>query len=435
MIALSAYWSFFMRCSNFGFIAICLVAGLAVAGDTWPQWRGPHRDGKSDETGLKLEWNGDAKPQLAWMAEGFGGGYASVSLDKDRIYTVGNFDDGQAVIAADAKTGTILWKRSITDSKPKHDYEGSRSTPTLDGNFMYVIASNGSIACLKVDGGEIIWQRDFKDFEGRLMSGWGFSESPLVDGDLVLCTPGADKAVVVALNKRTGKDVWQCAIDPAVFGSRGKEGAGYSSIVISHAAGVKQYVQLFGRGLVGISEQGKMLWGYGPVANGVANISTPIVDGDFVFGSTAYGTGSALLQISKEGNGLKADEKYFLDQKTMQNHHGGMVLVDGYIYCGHNQNAGIPVCVELKTGKIMWEGNRRTTPGDGSAAAVYADGHILLRYQDGTVATLAATPERLTVTGKFKPEYQERESWSHPVIANGKLYLREQDKLMCYDLK
>lgn len=422
-----------MRSSLTGIVVMLLASATALAGDTWPQWRGPNRDAKSDEKGLKLDWAEGEGPKLAWITEGFGGGVASVSIDRDRIYTVGNFPEGQSVVAADVKTGNVVWKHPITNGPPKHSHEGSRCTPTLDGEHLYVVSSNGSIACLKAADGEIVWQRDFKDFDGKMMSGWGYSESPLVDGDLVLCTPGADSAVVVALDKKTGKDVWKCAIEP--FGNKGKEGAGYSSIVISHAGGVKHYVQLIGRGVLGISEQGKTLWNYGGVANGVANISTPVVDGDYVFASTAYGTGSALLHITKEGDGLKAEEKYFLDQKTMQNHHGGMVLLDGYVYCGHNQNAGIPVCVELKTGKMMWDANKRQAPGDGSAAAIYVDGHILMRYQNGIVATFAAKPDGMVVTGKFKPEYQERESWAHPVIVAGKLYLREQNKLMCYDLK
>ncbi|MCA9153254.1 MAG: PQQ-like beta-propeller repeat protein [Planctomycetales bacterium] len=421
--------------------ALCCFSISAAAADApWPQWRGPQRDAHSPEKGLNLNWEA-AEPKLAWIGEGLGEGYASLSCDGDRLYTTGNKDKGQAVLAVSAANGSVIWETSLTDQVPRHGYEGSRCTPTIDGDRLYVVASSGAIVCLNKADGAVVWRKNFADeWNGKMMSGWGFSESPLVDGDWVLCTPGGPEAMIVALNKQNGEEVWRSAVDDfgGAAGKNGKglkKGAGYSSIVVSNAAGVKQYVQLVGQGVIGVrASDGKFLWGYDGVANGTANIPTPIPTGDYVFCSTGYNTGSALLHLTKDGEGVKAEEVYFLPGNVMQNKHGGMVLVDGHVYCGHGNGSGIPICVELKTGDVKWGGDKRG-PGSGEAAVIYADGHIIYRFQDGTVASVEATPAEMKVKGSFKPAFQQGKSWAHPIIANGRLYLREQDKLMCYDLR
>jgi outer membrane protein assembly factor BamB len=405
--------------------------GVSAKGE-WRQWRGPHRAEKSPETGLLKDWEAK-KPELVWMAEGMGSGFASVSVAGGKVYTMGNKGNSQTVVAVNAADGKVLWETQVTDAKPKHDYEGARCTPAVDGDRLYVISSNGGIHCLNKDSGELVWSKDFaKEWKGFMMSGWGFSESPLVDGDLVLCTPGANDAVIVALNKQTGEEVWRAKMPK--IGDKGKDGAGYSSIVISNGAGVKQYVQLVGRGVISVrASDGKFLWGYNPVANGVANIPTPLIKDDYVFCSTGYGTGSALLQLSKEGDGVKAEEKYFLDAKTLQNHHGGMVLLDGHVYCGHAHNEGFPICVELETGKVVWGGKRGA--GKGSAGVTYADGNFIFRYQSGDVALVGATTEGYQLKGTFKPAHIQGPSWAHPVVAGGRLYIRNMQRLTAYDIE
>ncbi|MCA9080656.1 MAG: PQQ-like beta-propeller repeat protein [Planctomycetaceae bacterium] len=409
----------------------CCVLLVSSAQADWPQWRGAARDGKADAQGLKLNWEAKA-PQHVWTVEGMGEGYASMAIVGGRIYTTGNQSDGQAVTCVSAENGEKIWSTPLTDKKPKHGYEGSRCTPTIDGDRLYVVTSNGQISCLRTGNGEIVWARDFQDFGGKMMSGWGFSESPLVDGDWVLCTPGGSDAMIVALNKQTGEEVWRSAVPE--LGDAGKDGAGYSSIVISHGAGVKQYITLVGRGVIGVrAEDGKYLWGYNKVANGTANIPTPIPIGDYVFASSGYGTGACLLKLEASGSGVEATEEYFLDAKTFQNHHGGMILDGDYIYAGHQHNKGFPICLEWKTGEVKWGGNIRPE-GKGSAAITYVDGQIIFRYQDGLIALISASPEGYALNGTFTPEFQEKESWSHPVVVDGKLYLREQNKLMCYQL-
>jgi outer membrane protein assembly factor BamB len=283
-----------------------------------------------------------------------------------------------------------------------------------------------------------VWSRNFKDWDGQLMSGWGFSESPLVDGDHVICTPGGKAGMMVCLDKMTGEQIWAAVLESSDFDSGASQlnaGAGYASAVISNGGGVKQYVQLIGRGLIGVrASDGEVLWCYSRVGNRTANISTAIVDGDFVFGSSGYNTGSALLKLAADSRGgVRAQEVYWLGPKQLQNKHGGMTLVDGYIYCGHGNGSGLPICVEMATGNIAWGPER--AKGKGETSLVYADGHLVLRREDGTVILAKATPNEFQVVQSFKPAFQKQESWAHPVISGGNLYLREQEKLMCYRLK
>jgi outer membrane protein assembly factor BamB len=265
-----------------------------------------------------------------------------------------------------------------------------------------------------------------------MMSKWGFSESPLVDGDRVLCTTGSDKAMIVCLNKKTGDEIWRSSVPDQ--GEKGKPGAGYSSIVISEGAGVKQYVQLIGRGLIGVrASDGKLLWSYNHIANGVADIPTAIVRGDYVFGSTGYGDGgSGLLKLVRNGDGVDAVEQYYKSAKELQNHHGGMILIGDHLYLGHGHNEGFPTCIDLISGDLKWGKVRGA--GSNSACVTYVDGHIIYRYQSGDVALVEATPDAYKLKGSFKPVFQEKQSWAHPVVVKGKLYLREQNVLMCYDL-
>lgn len=407
------------------------AAERKTASGEWPQWRGPERNGLSSETGLNTDWETNP-PRLLWTASGLGEGYASVAVSGGRIYTTGNLESGQGVTAIDARNGERIWSQPFTEGVPQHSYTGSRCTPTVDGDKLYVVSSEGTIACLRTKDGAIVWRRHFKDdWKGRMMSGWGFAESPLVDGDRVIFTPGGKDAMLVALNKNTGEEIWRSAVPK--IGAKGNEGAGYGSIVISAGAGVKQYVQMIGRGVISVrAEDGKFLWGYNAVANGTANIPTPIVQGDFVFCSTGYHTGAALLKIAKEDDAVVAEEVYFLPATTFENHHGGMVLVGDHIYCGHKHNNGFPTCLEMKTGEVVWGGARG--PGSGSAAVTYCDGHLIFRYQSGDVALIEASPEGMHLKGVFKADFVQSPSWAHPVVAGGCLYLREQDKLMCYDL-
>jgi outer membrane protein assembly factor BamB len=309
-----------------------------------------------------------------------GKGFSSISIAEGKIFTLGKRKGDAELIALDLADGKELWATRVGGGDPN-------CTPTVEGGLVYALGREGDLVCCEADSGKEVWRKNYRqDFGGKMMSSWGYSESPLVDGDHLICTPGAQDAIMAALDKKTGKLIWKTAM-PQNVGNRGGDGAAYSSVVISNAAGVKQYVQLTGRGVISAdAKTGKLLWGYNKIANGTANIPTPIVDGNFVFCSTGYGTGAALLEITKNRSVLSPREVYFLDAKDFQNHHGGMILLDGYIYCGHGHNNGFPVCFNMKSGKQAWNGGRG--PGGGSAAVVYADGELYFRYENGVMAMM-----------------------------------------------
>ncbi len=393
----------------------------------WPQWRGPNRDGKSTETDIVDEFTG-AGPPLLWEVDGLGSGYSSIAVANGIIYTLGRRENMEQLIAINIATGQEIW--SVDVGNGSH----SNGTPTVDGNRVYAIGLQGNLVCADTSSGEIIWQKNFsRDFGGEMMSGWGYSESPLIDGQQLICSPGARNAMLVSLDKKTGVERWRAAVPD--YGDRGTNGAGYSSVVISEAAGVKQYVQLTGQGVIGIrARDGHFLWGYNDVANNTANIPTSIVSGDYVFCSSGYGTGAALLHLTRDRDEFLVKEVYFLKAKTFQNHHGGMILVGDYIYAGAQHNEGFPICIELKTGKVAWGGNQRG-PGSGSAAITFVDGKLIFRYQNGIVALIDANEKEYRLRGSFMPRYQKDNSWAHPVVAGGRLYLREQDRILCYDIR
>jgi outer membrane protein assembly factor BamB len=403
-------------------------------GADWSQWRGTNRDGICSETGLLKSWPTDG-PALLWEITGLGPGYSSMTIVNGKLYTMGDIslDSGKAqcVLAYDLATQKQVWAAKVG---PVHNDGGPRCTPTVDDGLVYAIGTSGDLVCVDARTGNVRWSKNLeKDFEGS-NPGWRYSESPLIDGDKLLCTPGGRSAVMAALNKKTGEIIWKCSMPD--IGRRGKDEAGYSSIVISEAAGVRQYVQLTNKGLIGVAaKDGRFLWGYNKIANNVANIPTPIVCGNFIFCSTAYNTGSALLELTAAGDGVEAKEIYFLDAKTLQNHHGGLVRVGDYIYGGHDHNKGKPSCIEAKTGKVMWQADQ---PGGGSAAVLYADGNLYFRYEDDTLALIEADPQNYNLISTFKLPKRPGMSgpgWSHLVIVDGRLYARHSDVLMVYDIK
>ena len=423
-----------MTVKRFGSILLtpavaAIFAGTLIAND-WHQWRGPNRDGIALEKGLLDRWPEDG-PTIAFRSKGLGSGMASVAIAEGKICTIGNIAGNTHLICLKQSDGSILWKTSFTP-----DRGAANGTPTIDleTGLVYGLSFDGILVCCRLKDGEVVWKKSFPgDFQGKMESVWGYSESPLIDGERLICTPGASDAMVACLNKKTGETIWKGQAPKGNL--RGNDGAGYSSVVISNAAGRKQYVQLIGHGIVSYdANTGELLWNYDRVANRTANIPTPLVKDDFVFCSTGYDDGgTALLQVSKSGSTLAVKEVYYKSSKELQNHHGGMVMVGDYVYMGHGHNNGFPACIEWRTGEDHWEKGRGA--GSGSAAILYADNKLFFRYQDGIMAMIDSDTKKYNLLGKFKLATHNGESWPHPVIVDGILYIRDQDDFIAYSLK
>lgn len=412
-----------------------LVSGSSlsplVAAEAWPTFRGPDRTAVSPDTGLLQAWP-EGGPKLLWETTGLGRGYASVSVAGDQLITLGDNlpslgDDKDEYLLSLAKSnGAIQWKTKLGPAwnEGSSNWQSSRSTPTIDGDRVYALTAFGKLICCKTSDGTELWRKDLKkDFEGKKGDGWGYSESVTIDGKHLICTPGSDKNTMVALDKMTGELVWSSQRE-------GDRGAGHASIVISNIGGTKVYVQTTASGAMGVrAADGKLLWTY-DIDNTTAVIPSPIVKGDLVFFAAGYKRGGALLKQVAGDNGEVSVEEVYPLNTALANKHGGIVLVGDYLF-GDSDDAGIPFCAELMTGNIVW---KERGPGRNSVTVAAADGCLYLGFQDGTIALLRAS-EKYEKLGEFKaPGSGERPSWAHPVIIGGKLYLREQDRVLCYDV-
>ncbi len=406
-------------------------AWSASPAGSWPTFRGLERTAVAPDTGLLTEWP-DGGPKLVWESAGAGRGYSSLAIASGRIYTMGDApstaeDKDEYLLCFNQTNGQQLWKAKTGEAWNEGDpsWQGSRSTPTVDANRVYVLTPHGVLICVDTRGKEI-WRKDLREeFDGDKADGWGYSESVLIDGHKLVCTPGSEKNTMVALDKLTGETIWTMSRED-------DRGAGHASIVISEIGGTRIYVQTTGSGAMGVrAEDGKLLWTY-DIDDTTAVIPTPIVRGELVFFAAGYGRGGALLKQVPGDDGEIAVEEMFPLNRALANKHGGVVLYEDHLY-GDSDDGGRPYCAELLTGKVLWEGRGS---GRNSASVVAADGHVYIRYADGTMTLVEANPAAFKEVGSFKiPGSGERPSWSHPVIFDGRLYLREDDKLLCYELK
>lgn len=389
----------------------------------WPQWRGPERTGVSKETGLLGNWP-TGGPKLVWKNTSLGAGYSTPSIARGHIFGLSFRGKDEVVWVLDEATGKEIWSQRLAKAqhtKASQGNEGSHSTPTVDGDAVYVEGIQGDIACLNLRDGEIRWQKSLVGDFGGDVPIWGYSESPLVDGDQVIFTPGGNTATLVALDKKSGATVWKSAVP-------GGNTAAYSSPVVAEIDGQRQYVQLLHQGVVGVSaKEGRFLWRYDKPANNVANCTTPIVSGNLVFAASGYGNGGGLARVTRKGDQFQADEVAF--SKHMKNHHGGVVLIDGYYYGA--DDPGSLACLDAKTLQVMWEERK---PGKGSISA--ADGRLYYRNEAGPIVLVDASRKGYVERGRLdQPDRTRQSAWPHPVIANGKLYIRDQNVLLCYDVK
>ena len=404
-------------------LAVSLLALPLVAAD-WPQFRGPNRTGVSEEKGLLKSWPADGPPQ-AWKTEGVGIGFSSMAIAGDRVFTMGDLKDGCHVFAIDRAKGGIIWKTMI--GKSGGNYAGPRCTPTVDGDSVYALGQFGDLVCLNVKDGSVRWKKNLPtDFKGK-SGGWNYTESPTVDANKLIVTPGGPEATMVALDKKTGAVIWKGVIPNG-------ESAGYSSIVVADIGGTRQYVQLLSNGLASFSAaKGALLWRFGTdrdrFGGNTANIPTPIVKGNQVFASAGYGRGAALVTVSSAGGKFDVKEEYW--KKDQNNKHGGVINVGDIVY-GDRDDSGRPWAIDFKTGEVKWTKQDRSK-GSGSASPTYADGMLYIRYANGWVSLVQ--PKDGSEVSSFKIPNGTSNCWAHPVVLDGKLYIRENDAVWCYDVK
>jgi len=421
-----------MRLSRYDPVALTSVLGVtlvltATAADC-AQWRGPERNGVSRETGLLPEWPPEG-PKLLWTKSDLGAGYAAPAVAGDRLYVLGNEGiENEFVQAIDVRDGHRVWSTrlgNVGNPKQNPNMPAARSTPTVDGECLFALGSDGDLACLEVGTGKARWQKSLRvDFGGK-PGEWAYAESPLLDGDTLVCTPGGDAATVVALRKQTGEIIWKAALPEA-----GE--AAYASAVVVEAGGVRQYVQLLQKGLFGVDAQsGRLLWRYGrAVSRFNANIPSPLAAAASVYWASA-GTGAGAVKLVSRDDRVEIEEVYF--EAKLPTAIGGAVKVDEYLY---GTTAQAMLCVDFATGQVKWEER-----GLGAASLCYADGRLYLHGESGEAGLVEPSPQGYREKGRFAPPDQPKRSspmekaWAYPVVSNGRFYLRDHGQLWCYDVK
>ena len=401
-----------------------MMAQPVCAAD-WPQWRGPERNGHSSETGLLREWPQDG-PKLRWQINNVGAGFSTPSVAGGRIYLLGNEGlENEFVLALSTEDGHRLWVAKLGKvGRPEQNpnFPAARSTPTEDGQLLYALGSDGDLVCLETEDGKERWRKHLvADFAGQ-PGDWAYAESPLVDGDALICTPGGSDATMVALDKMTGSLLWKCAIPEA-------DNAGYASIAAAEFSEVRQYVQFLAKGLAGVeAKTGKLLWRYARTAKGAPGVVMTLVTDGYVFSSTSV-AGGALIQPVKKDGAFVAEEVYFSPKLRFDM--GGVVKVGNYLY---GTSSALTLCVEFKTGAIQWQ--ERTK----SLTWLAADDRLYVHADDGNVALIEPSNEAYREKGRFLPQHRPAEhgeftALSYPVLANGRLYIRELNALWCYDVE
>jgi outer membrane protein assembly factor BamB len=411
------------------FLATSLPVLLAqtLFGHDWPQWRGPARNGLSQETGLLKEWPKEG-PKLLWTAKGVGSGYSTPAVAGERLYLLANQGlDNEFVLCLSVKDGQRVWSTplgKVGNPNQQPSFPAARSTPTVDGEQIYALSSDGDLACLGTDG-KVRWSKNIRTEFGGQPGTWAYAESPLVDGDAVICTPGGRESTVIALNKKTGEVIWKCAVP-------GGDQAAYASAMPADVGGIKQYVQFVQKGLLGIeAKTGKLLWRYDRTAQGSpAVIPSPVVRGGSVY-SAAARSGGGLVSLKANDGAVTAEQVYF--SPKLPTAIGGAVLVGDCLYA---TTATALECVEFATGNVKWEDRAM-----GPASLCCAEGRLYLHGENGEVGLVEAKPDGYRERGRFTPpELPKRanpmeKAWAYPVVANGKLFIRDLGLLWCYDIK
>jgi len=393
-------------------LVCCSAHAAAQTGGNWPQWRGSNRDGISKETGLLKQWPENGPP-LVWKATGAGGGYSSFSISNGRMYTMGLRGDKELVIAFDVATGKEVWATAHGSAFRNDRGDGPRGTPTVDGENIYSLGGNGDLSSINLKTGKLNWTMNVLQKFGGSNIVWGISESPLVIGEKVLVNAGGPGASIVALNKKDGSLIWKSQSDRA----------GYSSAIPVQVGNTTQVVFFtHTRGLGLDLKDGKLLWEYPRAANNVANAATPIVRGNRVFITSDYGNGGGVVEIKADGT---AQEVYFT--KDMRNHHSSSILIGDHLY---GFSGGILTAMRFDNGEVAWKDR-----SVGKGSIVYADGNLYALSENGVVGLVEVTPTGYKEKGRFRIPQENLPTWAHPVVAGGRLYLRDQDTIYAYDVR
>lgn len=402
-----------------GIACLILLAGGAARADDWPQFRGPQRDGKSAETGLLKQWP-DEGPKLLWSVENAGAGYASVVAVGDRIYTTG-LDGETGHLCAYDLGGQLLWKKPYGPGWTGSSRTGTRTTPTIDGGQAFVMTGHGRVVCLDADTGQVQWSVDTKEAWGAQSLRWGITESLLVHGDAVICTPGGDGADVVALNRNTGDTIWTC--------DQIGEKSAYCSPILLRRNEKDLVITLTGKSLVALDwDTGELIWQHPHKASYGIHAVSPVYHGDRLYITSGYG-GQRGEMLELSANGQEVTSKW--RDKTLDCHHGGVLVHDGHLYGTNDRNRSGPwVCLDLETGTLVGE-----TKGVGKGSAVFADGMLVGYGENGQVGLIKASPDDFGLLSSFEITKGEGEHWSHPAIADGRLYIRHGNTIMAYDIK
>jgi outer membrane protein assembly factor BamB len=405
---------------------------ISSATSDWPQWRGPQRDGISRESGLLIQWPAEG-PKLLWQVNDLGDGFSTPSVAGTRIYLMSNRGmENEFVQALSTQDGKPIWATrvgAVGNPNQNPPFAKARSTPTVDGDFIYALGSDGDLACLEAKSGKIRWQKSLRKEFGGQPHEWAYAESPLVDGDAVVVTPGGEQATIVALNKKTGSVIWKSAVP-------GADPAGYASAIVVQGSGRKQYVQFLSKGIVGVdAKTGAFLWRYKEVVKGPAQAFTPVARDDYVYGG-ALSIGGGLVRLKTNGSGVAAEQVYF--ERGLPNGFGGAVLVGANLYGTEIAGRSL-VAVEFTTGKVRWKAENF-----GMCSLAYADGHLYIHKENGDFVLAEATHEAYREKGRFTPPNQQKKkqagqfaegAYAYPVIANGRLYIRDLGTLWAYDIK
>ena len=393
-------------------VVVFSLSEVAAQNADWPQWRGPNRDGISKDTGLLKQWPENGPP-LVWKTTGAGNGYSSLAIAGGRLFTMGLRGGREYVLAFDVATGKEIWATPNGSVFNNDRGDGPRGTPTVDGNRLFALGGNGDLSCIETEAGRVVWTLNILQKFGGSNPRWGISESPLVIGEKVLVNAGGPNASLVALNKKDGSVIWKTQSDPA----------GYSSAMPVQIGGTTQIVFFTDRRAVGVDlKDGQFLWSYPRASNKTANVATPVVRGNRVFLSSDYGTGAGLIEIKDDGS---AQEVYFT--REMRNHHSSSILIGDYLY---GFSSGILTAMRFDTGAVAW---RDRSVGKGSLA--YADGQLYALSENGVVGLIDATPTGYVERGRFRIPQDSLPTWTHPVVAGGRLYLRDQNTIYAFDVR